>query len=142
MTQIINLIKKYSEVIRYLIIGVLTTIISLIIYYFCVFTFLNPSVAIELQIANIISWIISVLFAFFTNRSYVFKSKNENILKEGISFFNSRVTTLLIDMLIMFLFVTVFKFNDKIVKLIDQVIVIILNYIFSKLFVFKKVNKD
>src|SRR5574344_2304183 len=69
-----KLINKYGEVIRYLIIGVLTTVVSLATYYLCVHTILNASNAIELQIANIISWVVSVTFAFFTNRSYVFKS--------------------------------------------------------------------
>lgn len=134
----IKYIKKYEELIRYFIIGGLTTLIALIIYYLCVYTFLNPDVAIELQIANIISWIGALIFAFFTNRSFVFQSENKDIVKEAMSFTTSRLATLLIDMLLMFLLVTIFKFNDKIIKLFVQVIVIVLNYIFSKLFVFKK----
>lgn len=132
------MIRKYNEVIRYLITGFLTTVVSLIIYYLCVYTFLNPSIAIELQIANVLSWLGAVVFAFITNRSFVFKSKNKNIFKESISFTTSRLITLLLDMLLMFIFVTVLKLNDKIVKLFVQVVVIILNYIFSKFFVFKK----
>ncbi len=134
----IKYIKKYEELIRYFIIGGLTTLIALIIYYLCVYTFLNPDVAIELQIANIISWVGALIFAFFTNRSFVFQSENKDIVKEAMSFTTSRLATLLIDMLLMFLLVTIFKFNDKIIKLFVQVIVIVLNYIFSKLFVFKK----
>lgn len=134
----IKYIKKYEELIRYFIIGGLTTLIALIIYYLCVYTFLNPDAAIELQIANIISWIGALIFAFFTNRSFVFQSENKDIVKEAMSFTTSRLATLLIDMLLMFLLVTIFKFNDKIIKLFVQVIVIVLNYIFSKLFVFKK----
>lgn len=138
MKKIIDLYKKYEEIINYLIIGVSTTIVSLLTYYLCVYTFLNPEDALQLQIANIISWIVSVTFAFFTNRSFVFKSKNKNILKEATTFVGSRVTTLLIDMGLMFLFVTLLGFNDKIIKIVVQVIVIVLNYILSKLFVFKK----
>ena len=88
---------------------------------------------------NLISWLLALIFAFFTNRSFVFKSTNKNILKEAYSFTQSRIVTLLIDMFLMFICVTVFGFNDKIVKLVVQVIVIVLNYIFSKMFVFKKV---
>lgn len=138
MKKIINLYKKYEEIINYLIIGVLTTIISLVTYYICVYTFLDPKDAIELQIANIISWIIAVLFAYITNRIFVFKSKSKEILKEITSFVSARILTLLIDMLIMFIMVTTLHMNDKISKLIVQVVVIVLNYIFSKLFVFKK----
>lgn len=132
-----KLINKYGEVIRYLIIGVLTTVVSLATYYLCVHTILNASNAIELQIANIISWVVSVTFAFFTNRSYVFKSKNTNVGKEAVNFYISRIATLLIDMSLMFVFVTLLHFNDTITKLIVQFIIIVLNYIFSRIFVFK-----
>lgn len=138
MKKIISLYKKYEEIINYLIIGVSTTIVSLLVYYLCVYTFLNPEDAIQLQIANILSWIVSVTFAFFTNRSFVFKSKNKNIAKEATTFVGSRVTTLLIDMGLMALFVTLLGLNDKLIKIVVQIIVIVLNYIFSKLFVFKK----
>lgn len=133
-----NFIKKYGEIIRYLIIGVLTTIISLVVYYSLTYTILNPNKALELQIANVISWIISVTFAYFTNRQFVFQKKDKYNLKEMISFYLSRIGTLLIDMFLMYLLVSIFKFNDKIIKVLVQVIVIILNYIFSKFIVFKK----
>ena len=129
---------KNEEIWNYLIVGFLTTMISLIVYYICVSTFLNPQKANELQIANIISWIISVLFAYFTNRVFVFKSKEKNIIKEGTSFISSRILTLLLDMLCMFVIVTILHFNDKIGKIFSQVLVIIGNYVISKLFVFKK----
>ena len=129
--------KNKKEIILYLIFGVLTTLVSLVTYYLCTVTILNPNNAIEIQIANIISWILSVTFAFFTNRKYVFKSK-ESIKKEGIKFYISRISSLLIDVIIMFIFVTILKLNDKIIKLVNQVIIIIFNYVASKLFVFKK----
>lgn len=138
MKKIIELYKKYEEIINYLIIGVLTTVVSLVTYYACVLTFLDPKNAIELQIANIISWILAVAFAYITNRIFVFKSKNKQILKEITSFVSARVLTLLIDMFIMFIMVTTLNINDKISKLVVQVVVIILNYVFTKLFVFKK----
>ena len=75
-----NLYKKYEELINYLIVGVLTTVVSLFIYYGSVLTFLNPNHALELQIANILSWIGAVAFAYVTNRTFVFKSKNQNKL--------------------------------------------------------------
>lgn len=133
-----NIYLKYKEIINYLIFGILTTIVSLLTYYLLVFTILDPKNAIELQIANIISWIVSVTFAYITNRIYVFNSKNNNITKEIIKFYSSRLTTLLIDMLIMFILVTKLEFNDKIIKILVQIIVIILNYLLSKILVFKK----
>ena len=103
-----------------------------------VITILDPKNAIELQIANIISWICSVTFAYFTNRIYVFKTKEKISFKEGINFYLSRVSTLLLDMLMMYIFVSVMKFDDKVIKLIVQIIVIVLNYVLSKFIVFKK----
>ncbi len=138
ITKIKKLYKKYEEIVNYLIVGVLTTVVSLALYYLLVFTILNPDNAIELQIANVLSWCGAVAFAFVTNRKYVFKSQNKNIKKEAVSFVSSRILTLLMDMGIMFLSVTILKMNDKIAKLISQVVITIANYVFSKLFVFKK----
>lgn len=139
--KILQLYKKHEEIVNYLIVGVLTTVVSLAIYYGLVLTILNPNNAIELQVANILSWLGAVAFAFVTNRKFVFKSKNKNIAKEATTFVGSRVLTLLMDMAIMFLTVTVLKMNDKIAKLISQVVITIANYILSKLFVFKN-KKD
>ena len=133
-----NLYKKYDEMINYLIVGGLTTLVSLGTYYFCVYTFLNPNNAFQLQIANIISWISCVTFAYFTNRIFVFKSKRTDKLKEAISFYGSRIATLLLEMGIMFVFVTILHLNDKIIKLVAQVVITILNYVLSKLLIFRK----
>lgn len=141
MKKLIELYKKYKEIINYLIVGVLTTIVSLAVYYISVFTFLNPDNPIQLQIANILSWIAGVTFAYFTNRKYVFESKEENKLQEASKFVSSRIITLLMDMFIMYLGVTIIGFSDKIIKLVSQIVITISNYIFSKLFVFKKADK-
>lgn len=145
MEKIFKLYKKYKEIINYLIFGILTTIVNLIIKYILLFTILNPANAFELQIAIIISWIAGVLFAYFTNRKFVFESKNENKLKEFISFVVARISTLLLEMFIMWFFVTLLKLNSDlyvvIFTLVAQVAVVIGNYIFSKLFVFKKTDK-
>ena len=140
MEKIKELIKKVctKEIILYVVFGVLTTIVSLVTYYVCVGTILNAENAIQLQIANIIAWIVSVVFAYITNRKFVFESTNKNKLGEATKFVTSRIATLLMDMLIMFLGVTLLKLNDGIIKLISQVIVIVANYVFSKIFVFKK----
>ena len=133
-----KLLDRYREVILYLIFGVLTTIISLAVYYILTITILNPENALLLQIANVFSWICGVTFAYITNRIFVFKSNNKNKLKEATTFVGARIITLLMDMLIMAIGVTFLHYNDKIIKIISQVVVIVSNYLFSKLFVFKK----
>lgn len=137
MKIVFKLYKKHEEIVNYIIAGLLTTIVSLITYYVAVLLFLNPNKAFELQVANIISWIVSVTFAYYINRKFVFKSKNKK-KSEILKFFISRLSTLFIDMLFMYLLVSKFLFNDKISKIVVQAAVIVLNYIFSKLFVFSK----
>lgn len=143
--KIKELYIKYKEIINYLIFGILTTLVNLITKYILLFTILNPTNGFQLQIAIIISWIAGVLFAYFTNRKFVFESKNENKLKEFISFVVARIATLLLEMFIMWFFVTLLKLNSDlyviIFTLVAQVAVVIGNYIFSKLFVFKKTDK-
>ena len=146
MKNMVNKIKqlylKFKEIIYYLIFGVLTTIVALIVKWGLLFTFLNASNGFELQIAVVISWIAAVLFAYFTNRKYVFESKTDNKSREFINFIIARLATLLLDMFIMWFFVTLLKLNTDlyvlIFTLVSQILVILGNYIFSKLFVFKK----
>lgn len=136
MKKLFELYKKYSEIINYLIVGVLTTIVSIVIYG--VFTKLFH---VNYMISNIVSWIGAVSFAYITNKIFVFKSKCDNdkdVLIEIYQFFKYRVFSLVIDLLLMYLFVEIFNINDMIAKVIVQFIIIILNYLFSKLFVFKR----
>lgn len=137
INKIKKLYKQYEEIINYLIIGVLTTIVSLGTYFIFTHTFLDDS-ALGIQIANVLSWICAVLFAYVTNRIIVFKSKNQNIVKEMISFFSSRLFSLLVEMMAMFIMATLIGINHLIAKFVCQVIVTVLNYILSKLIVFKK----
>ena len=142
MKKVVKLYKKYEEIINYLIFGVLTTLVSLITKWGLLYTILDPTNSLELQISIIISWICSVSFAYVTNRLYVFKSENKGILKELVSFFGARLITLGIEMFIMWFFVTYLKMNSDIMVFIwtiaTQFIIIVLNYIFSKLIVFRK----
>lgn len=138
--KIKELYVKYKELINYLIVGVLTTVVSLGTYYASVFTILDPQSAVQLQVANILSWIAAVTFAYFTNRKYVFESTNSNMVQEAVKFYASRLSTLGMDMVIMFVGVTWLGFNDKIMKLVVQVVVTIANYVISKFLVFKKEN--
>ena len=135
-----TLFKKYEEIIVYLIVGVMTTIVS----WFCMFfvnivIFGNPLYPTSTQnlILSIVNWTAGVLFAYPTNRKFVFKSKDKNILGEFAKFVASRVSTFILDILLRqvlgLLGVDVF-----VTTLISAVLVIIGNYVFSKLVIFKK----
>ena len=141
MKKLIDLYRKHKEIVNYLIVGVLTTVVSLVVYYGLTLTVLDPEKAVQLQAANVISWIAAVVFAYFTNRRFVFESRSQNMLKEAAAFFAARLSTLLLDMALMFLLVTLLKCNDKIAKLVVQVAVIVANYVLSKFLVFKKKEK-
>ena len=142
MNNVINLYKKYQEIINYLIVGVLTTVVS-IVTYFLFSLILDIENNILFILANVLSWICAVVFAYITNKKFVFNTTTSN-KKEEIKVFSmfvsSRITTLLIELAFMFITVKVILINDKIAKVIAQFIVIVLNYVLSKLFVFKKKN--
>ena len=146
MEKIIDLYKKYEEIINYLIIGVLTTVVNLAVKYALLFTVLNASDATQLQIAVVISWVVACIFAYITNRKIVFKSKSKKILKEFTAFVSARLFTLFLEMLIMFVFVTLLKLNSNlwvvVWSLVAQILVIVVNYVLSKLVIFKKEKKD
>ncbi len=136
MNSLLNIYTKYKEVILYLVFGVLTTIVSFVSYYFC-----SDILQIHYLISNIISWVLAVAFAYVTNRIWVFESKSDSlneVLKEMFAFVNCRLLSGVIDMGVMFLLVDALKINDLYAKLFTQVIVVVLNYIFSKLIIFKK----
>ncbi len=136
MKELYIISKKYKELITYIFVGVLTTIVNLVIYY--IFTRIcnfSP------YTSNIIAWIVAVLFAFFSNKFIVFKSidkRFKTIFKEGISFTSMRILSLGLEMITLYILISIFSWNDMVVKLIAQIIVTVSNYIFSKLFIFKK----
>ncbi len=139
---VMGIYNKYKEIFNYLVVGVLTTIVSLGSKWLLLFTVLDAENAFELQVAIIISWICAVLFAYVANRLFVFYSKNKHILKEMVQFFGARILTLVMEMVIMWFFVTLLRLNTDswvlIWTIVTQVLIMIFNYIFSKLFVFKK----
>ena len=122
--------------------GGLTTVLSLVTYWLCVSIFLNAEDPLQLQVANVISWICAVTFAYFTNRRFVFFSQEQNRIREAGKFFLSRLTTLAMEMAIMALGVSVLRINDKVVKLVAQIIIIIANYVLSKLLVFRRESTE
>lgn len=133
----ISALKKNKEIVMYLIFGVLTTVVNIVVYYLC-----NDVMHMHYLIANAIAWLVSVLFAYVTNRKYVFESCDASWIAECLKFMTSRVSTGVIDMIVMFVLVNLFAFSSMISKVLSNVLVIVLNYLFSKLFVFKKVNED
>ena len=142
MKRIWNLYHKYEEIINYLIVGGLTTVISLAVKYGLLFTVMDASNAIELQAAVVISWIVAVAFAYVANRIFVFHSKSKKYLKEISGFVAGRIATLILEMFIMWLFVTLLSLDSNmwvvVWAIVAQILVIVGNYIISKLFVFKK----
>lgn len=134
----LKMYKKYNEIINYVIFGVLTTLVSLVTYYLCSKVF-----HIYYLVSSVISFIISVLFAYVTNKIYVFKSdsKGSKVLKELFSFVSSRILSFIIENVILVILVSVIKLDDMISKTIVQIIVIILNYILSKLVFLRSKNE-
>ncbi len=128
------LIEKNKEIILYLVFGVLTTAVNYISYLLLA-PFFTKTV-----IPTVIAWILSVIFAYVTNRIFVFCSdaKGEEIIREIIAFFGARVFSGVLDVAIMWLFADTLCFNDKLIKILSNVIVVILNYIAGKWFVFRK----
>ena len=136
MSKISEIYIKYKEFILYIVFGILTTVVSISSYYVC-----SEILNIHYLVSNIISWVLAVIFAYFTNRVWVFESKSKNtsdILKEMLTFVNCRLLSGVIDMATMFVLVGAIHINDKYAKVFTQFIVVVLNYVFSKLIVFKK----
>ena len=131
--------EKYKHIIAYLFWGVVTTAINL-----AVFQVLSSGIHWNYQLANVIAWFVSVLVAYFTNKVWVFGSHYTTVsdfLVEMLRFFFYRALTLVIDIVITFIGISVLGFKDPmgqfIVKVIDNVIVVIANYVFSKWLIFK-----
>ena len=133
---------KNEEVWNYLIVGGLTTLVSIGIKFGLYFTILDVDDKLDAQLGVIISLICAVLFAYVANRMFVFKSKNKNIIKELGSFVGARLLTLGMEALLTFIFFTVLHLTTDIwviiVTFMIQVLIMIFNYIFSKIFVFKE----
>lgn len=129
------MLEKLREVSAYLIFGVLTTLVNIISFYI-----FDNLLNINYLIANIISWFLSIIFAYITNKNYVFKNHKKDNFKTFILFISSRLTTLLLDMLFMILLIEKIQLSELNSKIIVQIMVVVINYLLSKLIVFK--DKD
>lgn len=134
MEKIKLLYQRYRELINYLFFGVLTTVVNYVTYLALApfFTFTT--------VPTVVAWILSVLFAYLTNRRYVFCSHTvgKDVLKEASGFFMARVMSGVLDVAIMWVFVDLIGFNDLLIKLLSNVVVVVFNYIASKMVVFSK----
>ena len=132
----LELYRQHRMILRYLIFGGLTTIVSIASYY------LFARVChIEEVSSNVLSWVVAVLFAYITNKLFVFESKKselKEVARELTTFFSMRLVSGVFDITMFALLVRVFTFNDMVVKVVLQVVIVVLNYIFSKKVIFKK----
>lgn len=138
MNRIKKLYTKYQELIEYIIFGVLTTLVNILVFYL-----FNTVFQVSYLISNAISIIVAILFAFITNKLFVFRSKTPNIkaaFKEFYLFVGLRLVSGLLDMLTMYILVDAIHLDANVSKLLTQFIVVVLNYVFSKLFIFKSVG--
>ncbi|WP_028790387.1 GtrA family protein [Tetragenococcus muriaticus] len=143
MKQLIKKIRedeKLQEVISYLFFGGMTTVVNFIVFFLARSLF-----GWSLVVSNTLSWIFSVLFAFATNKKWVFKSKTRSVrhfFEELSKFFFYRIVSFGIDMGCMLLFINSFHMDDFWAKLITQIIIVIANYVFSKFLIFTKKTTD
>lgn len=135
LSQIIKLCVKYKELIMYGIFGVGATVINIVSFYI-----FNNIFHIQFLVSNILAWICAFIFAFLTNKLWVFESKSWTgsvAVKEMINFFLVRLGTGILDTALMFLFVIILSWNEMISKIFVNILVIIINYVASKFWVFR-----
>lgn len=129
-----KLLDKYKSIILYVLFGGLTTLINIVVYYIC-----SYSLSFHTIMSNVIAWILSVLFAYITNKIWVFESHifdMRGLLKEILSFFGCRMATGILDIIVMYVFVDIWLFPGMVMKCLSNILVIVINYIASRLFIF------
>ena len=136
MDKIIQLAKKYWSIISYLFFGVVTTVVNMVVYYLCYHLW-----GISSDLSTVIAWVLAVLTAFLTNKPFVFGSHGWSpkvLLPEAGSFFGCRLGSGLVELVLMHITVEMLGLPGMLMKLLVNVIVVILNYVASKLLVFRK----
>ena len=134
--KILSLIRKHYDVLSYLFFGVLTTVVNYVIYLPC-YNLLGLSAAVS----NLIAWVVAVAFAYLTNKPFVFRSHDwsaKTVIPELTKFVSCRVASGAAESVILLLTVDILHWNGNVWKLITSVLVVVLNYIGSKLLVFRK----
>jgi putative flippase GtrA len=131
-----ELFRKYKELITYLFFGGATTVVNIVVFFIC-----QDFLGFAYKLSNVVGWVLSVLFAFYTNKYFVFESQHANrssFYKEMFLFYWYRALSFAVDMGLMILFIEQLKWGNFWAKIITQVVVVVLNYFFSKWFVFQK----
>ena len=135
MEKLIQLVKKYWSILSYLFFGAVTTLVNMVVYYLCYHLW-----GIGSDLSTIIAWVLSVLTAFLTNKPFVFGSHDWSpkvLLPEAGSFFGCRVGSGVLELVLMHITVEMLGWPGMLMKLLVNVIVMILNYVASKLLVFR-----
>lgn len=136
LRKLCQLIKKRENLVLYAVFGLLTTVVNYLVYFPLLYV-----IGFSAVLSNTIAWFLAVLFSFFTNKPFVFKSKDwsvKNLLHELILFFGCRLLTGALETMALFISVDVMEMNGFVCKLVVSVGVVILNYIGSWIFVFRK----
>lgn len=128
--------KNLIELINYVVVGGLTTLVNFVVYFFC------THVQIHYLIANVIAWVFAVLFAYIANRKYVFKSEGNNQKAEFIQFVSLRAVTLIVESLLLFVCIQMLSMNENIAKIIVSIVTVIGNYVFCKFMIFKTKTQE
>lgn len=148
-----KLLKKYKELILYVVFGALTTLVNYVVYFGC------KMLQIPYQPATVVAWIAAVAFAYITNRIWVFASKTSGVkavLKEIVLFVGARLFSLVLELIIMFIGMDLLSAGERVVvwfdkslplgefvtKTVAQIVIIVSNYIFSKLVIFRKKREN
>ena len=135
MKRIRELIQKNRDILLYLVFGVLTTLVNYIVYFPCCY------VGIPASVINILAWVVSVLFAYLTNKPFVFRSKDwsmKTVVPEAARFFGCRIGSGALESAILFVTVDLLHWSSAAWKIFTSVLVVVLNYVGSKLLVFHK----
>lgn len=136
MKRLKDLLLKYYDLITYLVFGVLTTLVNYIVYYPC----LNL-LRLSASVSNVIAWVFAVAFAFLTNKPFVFRSHDwsaKTVIPELTKFVGCRVGSGAMETVILFVAVDLLHWNGNLWKIVTSVLVVIVNYVASKLLVFRR----
>ena len=139
MEKIIQLVKKYWSIVSYVFFGAVTTVVNLVVYYIC-----YHMAGLNSDLSTVIAWVLAVLTAFLTNKPFVFGSHDWSmkvLLPEAGSFFGCRLGSGMVELVLMHVTVEMLGWPGMLMKLLVNVIVMILNYVASKLLVFRKSEK-
>lgn len=133
-----ELMKKYEEILVYLVVGVINTIVSWAAWFACAYTILDAQVVWQNVVLSVISWVVGVVAGYFMNRIFVFKSHEPNMIREFLQFSGGRVATWVLDAVMMVLMVNLLDINEAFSKIFVSGLVMVGNYVISKFFVFRK----